>query len=90
MSDTSELDELAAHVARSSGLDPSTARRIVDDILSYLRESPRDFVQRRHRVLLRLGYRNDEIYGRLAGELFQRRFPAPPYSIRQIRRLIYG
>jgi hypothetical protein len=90
MSDAGDLDELTAYVAGSSGLDPSTARRIVDDVLSYLSESPRDFVQRRHRSLLRLGYRNDDIYGRLAGELAQRRYPAPPYSVRQIRRLIYG
>lgn len=90
MSDAGDLDDLVAHVARSSGLDPSQARRIVDDVLSYLGESPEDFVRRRHTALLRLGRRNDEIYARLADEVAQRRFPAPPYSLRQIRRIIYG
>lgn len=90
MSEASDLDDLVAYVARSSGLDPSQARRIVDDVLSYLGESPQDFVRRRHAALLRLGRRNDEIYPRIAGELAERRFPAPPYSIRQIRRIIYG
>jgi hypothetical protein len=90
MSDAGELDDLVAHVARSSGLPPSRARRIVDDVLNYLAESPEDFIRRRHAALLRLGRRNEEIYARLAEEAAQRRFPAPTYSIRQIRRIIYG
>lgn len=85
-----DLDDLVAYVARSSGLDPSQARRIVDDVVSYLSESPQDFVRRRHAALLRLGRKNEEIYGRIAEELAERRFPAPPWSIRQIRRVIYG
>jgi len=90
MSEASDLDDLAAYVARSSGLDPSQARRIVDDVLSYLGESPQDFVRRRHAALLKLGRRNEEIYARIAMELSERRFPSPPYSLRQIRRIIYG
>jgi hypothetical protein len=90
MSDSGDLDDLVAYVARSSGLDPSQARRIVDDVLNYLDERPEAFVRRRHAALLRLGRRNDEVYARIAGEVAQRRFPAPPYSLRQIRRIIYG
>jgi hypothetical protein len=90
MSGSHDLDDLVAYIGRSSGLDPQMARRIVDDVLSYLGESPQVFVERRHAMLLRLGYRNEEIYVRLARELAERRFPAPPYSLRQIRRLIYG
>ena len=85
-----DLDELVAYVARSGGLDPSQARRIVDDVLSYFTETPQDFVRRRHAVLLRLGRRNEEIYAQVAEELAERRFPAPAWSIRQIRRVIYG
>ena len=54
MPEASDLDELVAYVARSAGLDPAQARRIVDDVLSYLEESPEDFVRRRHAALLRL------------------------------------
>jgi len=90
MSDAGELDDLVAYVARSSGLNPSQARRIVDDVLNYLDESPEAFVRRRHAALLRLGRRNDEIYARIADELAHRRFPAPAFSLRQIRRIIYG
>ena len=90
MSEASDLDDLAAYVARSSGLSPSQARRIVDDVLSYLGESPQDFVRRRHAALLKMGRRNEEIYAQVAAELQARRFPSPPYSLRQIRRIIYG
>jgi hypothetical protein len=85
-----DLDDLVAHVARSSGLDPSQARRIVDDVFSYLSESPEAFVRRRHAALVRLGRRNPEIYPAIAVELAERRFPAPAWSLRQIRRIIYG
>lgn len=86
----SDLDDLVAYVARSSGLASQQARRIVDDVLSYLNESPEDFVRRRHAALLRLGRRNPEIYATIAAELTERRFPAPAWSLRQIRRIIYG
>lgn len=88
--EASDLDELTNYVARSSGLEPVQARRLVDDVLNYLSESVDDFVRRRHAVLLRLGRRNPEIYAIIATELVARRFPAPRFSIRQIRRIIYG
>jgi hypothetical protein len=79
-----------AYAARSSGLDPAIARRVVDDVLSYLDESPQAFVRRRHAALVKVGGRNEENYPRIAAELAERRFPAPRFSIRQIRRIIYG
>jgi hypothetical protein len=85
-----DLEELTAYVARSSALDLTQAGRIVDDVLTYLSETPEDFIRRRHAVLLRLGRRNPEIYELIADELGARRFPAPRYSLRQIRRIIYG
>jgi hypothetical protein len=90
MSDAGDLDDLVAYVARSNALGPSQARRIVDDVLSYLGETPEAYVRRRHAALLKLGRRNEEIYARIAEELPRRRFPAPRYSLRQIRRIIYG
>lgn len=90
MSDAGDLDDLVAYVARSNALGPSQARRIVDDVLSYLGETPEAYVRRRHAALLKLGRRNEEIYARIAEELPRRRFPAPLYSLRQIRRIIYG
>jgi hypothetical protein len=90
MSDPGELEELVAYLARSSRLPAEEARRIVENVLAFLHETPEDFVRRRHRVLQADGVANAEIYRRLAAELSGRRFRAPPYTERQIRRLIYG
>ena len=90
MSDPGELEELVAYLARSSRLPAEEARRIVENVLAFLHETPEDFVRRRHRALQADGAANAEIYRRLAAELSARRFRAPPYTERQIRRLIYG
>jgi hypothetical protein len=88
--DLSDLDDIVEYVARTGGLDPSTARRLINDVLSYLEERPSEFVRRRHAALHRLGYTNEQIYPRISSELAQRRFPAPIYSARQLRRIVYG
>lgn len=90
MAEASDLDELVAYVARSSRLDPSQARRIVEDVIAFLGETPEQFVRRRHSELRRLGHGNDAIYPQIAAELTTRRFTAPSYTLRQIRRIIYG
>lgn len=90
MLEPSEIEDLVAYVARSSRLDLSEAKRLVDDIVSYMDESPQTFIVRRHAELQRAGYANSEIFARLSEELARRRFPAPRYSLRQIRRIIYG
>jgi hypothetical protein len=90
MQDPADLEDLVAHLARSSGLDPSTTRRLIDDVLNFLDEAPQDFVRRRHAALLKLGWRNEEAFARISGELAQRRFPAPGWSLRQLRRIVYG
>ena len=90
MSDPGELEELIAHLTRSGRLSSQEARRVVDEVLSFLQETPEDFVRRRHRVLQAEGLANSAIYLRLAAELSASRFRAPAYTERQIRRLIYG
>jgi hypothetical protein len=90
MSDPGELEELVAYLARSSRLSPEEARRVVENVLGFLRETPEDFVRRRHLILQAEGLSNAEIYLRLTAELSARRFRAPAYSERQIRRMIYG
>jgi hypothetical protein len=90
MSDPGELEELIAYLARSSRLSPEEARRILENVLAFLHETPEDFVRRRHRALQADGLSNPQIYLRLTAELSVRRFRAPPYTQRQIRRMIYG
>jgi polyhydroxyalkanoate synthesis regulator phasin len=90
MSDFGDLDELVDHLVRTSRLSASEAARLVNDVLTYLTETPETFVRRRHYVLQREGLSNPEIFERVAAELTQWRFRAPRYTARQIRRIIYG
>jgi len=90
MSDPGEFQELIEYLTRTSRLSPSEARRLVAEVLSFLEETPEDFVRRRHRALQAEGLSNPAIYMRLAAELSAWRFRAPKYTARQIRRMIYG
>jgi hypothetical protein len=85
-----ELEELVEYLARTSRLDRGEARRVVDEVLSFLIEQPEDFVRRRHLALQRRGLANAAIFTQLKAELAGRRFPAPTYTTRQLRRIIYG
>lgn len=90
MSDLGELEELIEYLTRSTRLSSAEAQRVVAEVLSYLNETPEDFVRRRHRALQAEGFPNPSIYTRLAEELAALRFRAPEYTARQIRRMIYG
>jgi hypothetical protein len=90
MSDPGELQELIAYLVRTSRLAPAEAQRVVAEVLSFLHETPEDFVRRRHHALQTEGLSNASIYMRLAAELSAWRFRAPNCSARQIRRMIYG
>jgi hypothetical protein len=90
MADPGELQELIAYLARTSRLSPSEAQRLVAEVLSFLHETPEDFVRRRHRSLQAEGLANAAIYLQLAAELSAWRFRAPHCTARQIRRMIYG
>ena len=79
-----------AYLARSSRLAPAEARRVIETVLTFLDEKAEEFVRRRHRTLQAAGMPNPEIYLRLTAELAARRFRAPAYSERQLRRMIYG
>jgi hypothetical protein len=90
MADPGDLEELIAYLTRTTRLSSQEARHVVEEVLSFLLETPEDFVRRRHRALQAQGLPNSAIYLRLAAELSAWRFRAPPYTERQIRRLIYG
>ena len=90
MSDPGDLEDLVDYLVRTSRLSGQEARRIVREVLSFLGETPEEFARRRHRALQGMGLANPEIYVQLAAELSAWRFCAPPYSQRQIRRMIYG
>ena len=85
-----EMGELVEYLARSSRLSPQEAMRLVNEVLAFMSEMPEDFVRRRHLALQAQGLSNRDIYLQIAKELEARRFRAPEYSERQIRRIIYG
>jgi hypothetical protein len=74
----------------TTGLSPAVAARVVEDVLASYAEPVGDYVRRRHAHLRTSGMRNDQIFARIAGELADRPFAAPPLSERQLRRLVYG
>lgn len=90
MPDPSELGELVRYLVRSSRMSPAEAARVVQDVLAFLSETPEDYIRRRHLTLQAQGQPNSEIFAQIAAELRQRRFRAPDYTERQIRRVIYG
>jgi hypothetical protein len=90
MSDAADLEELVAYLVRTSRLDRAQASRLVDEVLAALDETPEDFIRRRHRALQGEGLSNEAIFARIGAELAQRRFRAPAYTARQLRRIIYG
>ena len=90
MPDQTELGELIAYLVRSSRLSPAEVARVVNEVIAFLDETTDDFIRRRHLALQAQGRSNSEIFAQIASELGQRRFRAPAYTERQIRRVIYG
>ncbi len=90
MSSDVELNDLADFLVRSSRLTESEARRLIGEVMHFLDELPEDFVRRRHLSLQARGLSNSEIFAQLTVELRARRFRAPEFTERQIRRMIYG
>ena len=85
-----DLEDLVAYLSRTTRLERREAERLVDEVLSFLGEQPEAFVRRRHLELQRQGLSNALIFARLERELSRRRFAAPAYSKRQLRRIVYG
>jgi hypothetical protein len=82
--------DLVAHLVRSTPLDEGEAERVVAEVVAWFAEPVADFVRRRHRELAARGLTNDRIFAAVAAELGTRRYPAPPLTPRQLRRLVYG
>jgi hypothetical protein len=90
MSDRDDFHALVAHLGRTSDLTLGQLTRLVDDVLAFFDESAEEFVRRRHRELQQQGHPNSEIFPRVCQEAARRRFRAPLYTERQIRRIVYG
>ena len=90
MPEPSELDELIRHLSQNGPLTARQAAHLLDTVFAWLDETPDAYVRRRHTALQREGLSNTAIFDQLSVELRTRRFAAPAFSSRQLRRLIYG
>ena len=84
------FEDLIAHLTRSSSLGPGEAARLIDDVVGYFSEPADVFVRRRHGELKARGLTNDRAFDQIAVELRQRLVAPPQYTLRQLRRIIYG
>lgn len=82
--------EIVTYLAGTSALTPSEASRVVADVLGYFSEAPEEFIRRRHRELKARGLTNDVTFGQIAAEMPLRRYAPPEFSLRQLRRIVYG
>ena len=63
---------------------------MVAEVVGYFSEPAGVFVRRRHSELRARGLANDRVFDQIAAELQQRLVAPPQYSLRQLRRIIYG
>jgi hypothetical protein len=82
--------ELVDYLVRSCSLNPAEAARVIADVLGYYSEAPEEFVRRRHRELKARGLTNDQVFDRILAEMPLRRYAPPGFSLRQLRRIVYG
>ncbi len=82
--------ELVEYLIRTCPLSPAEAGRVVADVLGYFSEPPDEYVRRRHRELKARGVTNDVAFQQIAAEIPQRRYAPPEFSLRQLRRIVYG
>jgi len=82
--------DLVDHLIRTCPLSQAEASRVVADVLGYFSEPPDAYVRRRHRELKARGLTNDLAFAQIAAELPQRRYAPPEFSLRQLRRIVYG
>lgn len=82
--------ELVHHIAASTGLRPSEAARVIDDVVAWFAEPVEELVRRRHAELQTYGLKNPAIFAQISKELRGRVVASPELSLRQLRRIVYG
>lgn len=81
---------LLRHVQDSTGLDPTEAERLIQDVLAFHDETVQEWVRRRHSELKGQGQHNEQIFARLRADLRSTVVAAPDLTERQLRRIVYG
>ena len=84
------FEDLIAHLIRTSPLSPGEAARLVAEVVGYFSEPAEVFVRRRHRELKARGLATTGCSIRSRPRLPQRLVAPPQFSLRQLRRIVYG
>ena len=84
------FEDLIAHLTHSSPLNAGEASRLIAEVVGYFSETAEVFIRRRHGELKARGLTNDRAFDQIAAELQQRLVAPPQFSLRQLRRIIYG
>jgi hypothetical protein len=87
---TRARDRLKGRLQQVLGLDERQAEQITGEVLDLFDQTLEEFVVRRHAELQAQGHKTRSSYAQILRELNDWRFKAPPLSLRQIRRRIYG
>jgi hypothetical protein len=83
-------EDLVEYLMSTCPLSRAEATRVVADVLGYFSEPAADYVRRRHRELKARGLTNDLAFEQIAIEIPHRRYAPPEFSLRQLRRIVYG
>ena len=73
-----------------AGVPSQSVERVAGEVLDLFGQTLDDFITARHSELQQEGYSTTAIYRHIQSEIEEWRFKAPPLSLRQIRRRIYG
>lgn len=78
------------HLCQLYPLKKEDLLRLWEEFQEYYKETPEEYIRRRHIELQSKGYRNQDIFKKIQDQLKIQRFKSTPLSTRQIRRIIYG
>jgi len=78
------------YLADRYGLDETELAKLLDDVWLFTQETPAAYALRRHEECRKAGVTNERSFELIRGEVAAGRFAAPPLSLRQVKRIIYG
>lgn len=85
-----QTDDIRKYLIDNFGLTGEQAQRLLKELPALFSPTAEEYIRQRHLELQNKGLKNDQIYRQLKQELDGRVFSAGDFSIRQIRRIIYG
>lgn len=85
-----QTDDIKKYFIDNFALSENQADRLIKELPVLFDSTAEEYIRQRHLELQHEGIKNEEIYETISSELGKRVFSAGDFSIRQIRRIIYG